>query len=212
LTIQPMTSNSSRYLRDDPTLEKNLISKPKIRNEAITNRALVESKAQILSDLVPFLLCRDGTTKRCLNDDDSVVSSSLNKRVEWKKDSELLDVHERNTILNSEDGHVIKKRKRNEPDTNEEESESPATNGEDDICNRVGSRSSTPTAMTHHQVELENLIDENRLLKMKRRQVREDHKSLMLAYKFGLHQVSTLNDLTFVPDNIMEGNFPKNEI
>lgn len=222
-----MTINRSGSLHVNPATaseEENLVSKPKTCNGTTTvEKAVVENKARILSDLVPFLLCRTTSasgvaTKRCSNNDDSVMisSSGPKKRVEYKKEYNVSALHEGNKNISSGDGQAAKKRKRHGPDdTDKEESWSPAaTNGENGIWIGADARlSSNPTtAMSHHRTHLKKLLDENRLLETKRRQLRDGHKSLIHAYEFGLRQVSKLNDLTLVPDNIMEGNFPKNEV
>jgi len=202
-----MSFNNIRYLRDSLSiLEECVVSKPKVRNAENTERVAVEKRSQILSDLVPFLL--------------------LNKRVAWKKGHKIT-TRESNDV--SADRQIVKKRKRNDPDhTIEQETLPPTTTttttnttttttttttiGENDPCNGVKSRTSPSTAMNRHQIQLKNHIDENRRLENKRRQLREGHKQLIIAYEYGLNQVSKLNDLTCVPDNIMKGNFPQSQI
>lgn len=196
-------NSSSRYLRDSLSiLEECVVSKPKMQNAEISEKVAVEERSQILSDLVPFLL--------------------LKKRVAWKKEDKLATWEDDDV---SKDGQIVKKRQRKDPDdTIEEENKSPplphnststsasTAIGQNDPCNRVRSRPSPPTGMNHHQIQLKNHIDENRRLENKRIQLREGHKKLITAYEYGLNQVSKLNDLTFVPDNVMKGNFPLSEI
>jgi len=191
-----MSFNNIRYLRDSLSILKEcVVSKPKVRNAENTQRVAVEKRSQILSDLVPFLL--------------------LNKRVAWKKGHKITT---RESNDESRDRQIVKKRKRNNPDHTIEQETLPTTTtttttiGENDPCNGVKSRTSPSTAMNRHQIQLKNHIDENRRLENKRRQLREDHKQLIIAYEYGLNQVSKLNDLTCVPDNIMKGNFPQSQI
>ena len=185
--------SSSRYFRDSlRILEESLESTSKLPKDT-TDDEVLNKRSQILSDLVPFLL--------------------LKKRVAWNEEDKMAT---RGKDNENTDGQTTKKRKRDNPiNANEggyDFAISSATSKEQEPYDKVGSRHSPSTsATTHHQIQLENLLKENRRLVKKRRQLREAHKNFINAYQYGLYQVSKLNDLTYVPDNIMKGNFPKTE-
>ena len=102
-----------------------------------------------------------------------------------------------NDRLQSNVGKVLKRKREEDPhEKRPNESQSSSTD-------TVGS-----TSRQYHEQILENLKKENEEIKEKRRRIIFRYADLVSSYEYGLNRIAKLNDLSFAPDNVMNGNFP----
>jgi len=198
-------------------------------------KELEEERKQIFSGLVPFLLFHDHSSsianknKRFDYDDNEFMREIKKQRLLCSKKNEKKDQKSTNENDDQKGGT---KRKLNEIDNEEDKdaigkdkdnrfTTTTTINKEDPQMttiheNQLGNSSATTTSshyksntIRHYQVELNKLKDENKQLQTKRQKIYEGYKNFVSAYESGLHKISKLNDLTFVPDNVMNDNFSK---